>query len=399
MNSANKVIICFLGFDYLIPLFFHNLVATPTYAFINGVNFKTKLYSFIISSLTACFLFNKKIAAQHKQLKIKKPLPLLILALNLTVALVYFSNNLFGSRYIGGISNLPNFNLLTILSQICYEIASIDILLIIWTFLLLKTDDKVFTKRLSLQSVLFISGLNSALSFLYPISASIITRTKTNLVNQKNTFSLKRFIKILFLSFAFLAFGLIVKNRSLESNDITNYFSISYLIDRFSTHMYHFSSVCNIRNLNFQSEIETIKIIFISNIADRLNMLLYGIKIHKEDYQKSISGFFNFYFFNDELGAPPPGGSSIGLFATITLIFPFPFDLFVNLSFFVVLKLILVRLFANKQLCSWPMACAFAYGPLRIILDDPLGCFNPFEPVLLSFLIFFIFICKGFKKN
>jgi hypothetical protein len=123
-----------------------------------------------------------------------------------------------------------------------------------------------------------------------------------------------------------------------------------------------------------------------------------NLKTYKEDRDKSISGYFNYYFWNEKLGPSGPGGSSIGLFATMLLILPFKIVFFGNFFIFIIMKKYLVKVFNNYHYCSWLMAFSFAYGPLRIFTDDPLVWLNPFEPYLFFFLLF-LFLSKKIFTN
>lgn len=389
MNSANKVIICFLGFEYIFPFLLNPVVENPSYYYENSPQFQLKLIIFFIFAITPCFFFNKKVEAFQRP-KMNKKVLNIIFFINLCLIIFYFSNDLDGSRYFGGLSNQDKFSLMKGLAVILYEITSVNLLLLIWAFLILQGQKLLITRLISGQALFCISGLNSALTFLYPVYKNLRSKPK---INKKDTVYFKQTNLILFacISIIFFGTGLFFKTKSFNESDYKNYFSVNYLVDRFSTHLYHASNIIALQGGENRYKLDNIKSLFWKSITHRFDLICQS-NIYVKDYDKSISGYFNFEFFNRHHGKPPPGGSSIGFFATLCLFLPFPMSIFISLVFFLVLKIALTLVFKSLPSCNWPMACAFAYGPLRLFTDDPLLLFNPFEPLLISLLVFaFIF--------
>lgn len=398
MNSANKVIICFLGFEYIFPFLLNPVVENPSYYYHNSPQFQSKLIVFLIFAISSCFFFNKKAKAFQKP-KVNKKVLNNILIINLCLIIFYFSNDLGGSRYFGSLSNQDNFSFIKGLAVILYEITSVNLLLLIWAFIVLQGQKLLITKLISGQALLCISGLNAGLTFLYPVYENFKSKPK---INKKETgySKQKKLILLACIGIIFFGTGLFFKKKSFYESDLKNYFSINYLVDRFSTHLYHASNIIALQVGENKKELDNIKSIFWKSMTHRFDIICQR-NINVQDKNKSINGYFNFKFFNRHYGKPPPGGSSIGFFATICLFLPFPLSIFISFIFFLVLKNVLTLIFKNLPFCNWPMACAFAYGPLRLFTDDPLLLFNPFESLLISFVVF-VFIFKKlyiFKKT
>lgn len=392
MSSANKVIICFLGFEYIFPFLFNPVVKNALYYYQNSPQFQYQLFSFIILAVIPCFFFNKKNKIFIQPSLNKKVLNIIFFT-NLCIISFYFLNGLSGSRYFGGISERENFSLMQGIAQISFEIASINLLLLIWTFLILHKNKTLTTKYLSAQSVFFISGLNSGLTFFYPVYKNLFADHKNKLFYLK----LQNLGLLFVIGILFFVLGLFSKKKSFHCSDFQSYLSAIYLVDRFSTHLYHASSVIALQKSKEEQKLNHIRSLFLKSIKNRTD-IIRGKNHDLKDHEKSISGYFNFYFFNKKNGKPPPGGSSIGLFATLCLFLPFPISIFVGFLIFFLLKIVLTLIFKSLPFCNWLLACAFAYGPLRLFTDDPLLLFNPFEPLLISLLIF-SFICKRLYKK
>ena len=395
MSSANKVIVCFLGFEYIFPFLFSPVVKNALYYYQNSPQFQYQLFSFLILAVIPCFFFNKKNKILIQPSLNKKVLNI-ILFTNLCIISFYFLNDLSGSRYFGGISKRENFSLMQGIAQISSEIASINLLLLIWTFLILQKNKTLTTKCLSAQSVFFISGLNAGLTFFYPVYKNLFALKKKKLSNVK----LQNLVLFFVIGIIFFGTGLFSKKKSFHFSDFQSYLSANYLVDRFSSHLYHASNVIALQKSKNKQILNHIKSLFLKSIKNRID-IIKGKNNHLKDHEKSISGYFNFHFFNKDFGEPPPGGSSIGLFATLCLFLPFPISIFVGLLFFFLLKIVLTLIFKSLPFCNWLEACAFAYGPLRLFTDDPLLLLNPLEPLLISLLVF-LFICKRlfiFKKS
>lgn len=398
MNSANKVIVCFLGLEYIFPFVLNPFVKNPSYYFKNSPQFQYIFFTFLVVAIIPCFFFNKTTKAFKQPVWNQKVLKS-IFFINLCIITFYFLNDLSGSRYFEGISKRENFSLVQGIAQISFEIASINLLLLIWAFLILPGKRTQIAKFFSAQSVFFISGLNVGLAFLYPVFKNLIYVEKEN-KRGLCYFLLKKLMILSLIGIIFFGAGLFSKNKSCLASNFQNYLTTNYLIDRFSVHLYHASNVVSLRVGQNKKELDNVKSLFMKSIENR-NDLLNGKKNNLKDYEKSISGYFNFYFFNSDLGKAPGGGSSIGLLALLCLFLPFPSSMLIGLLVFFVLKKFLTLIFKSLPFCNWLMACAFAYGPLRLFTDDSLLLFNPFESLLISLLIFFFSLqmTLHFKKS
>jgi hypothetical protein len=355
--------------------------------------FSFLLFCFILSALLSTFFFNKKKIVTSTKMLIQKTYLKIFITTYCCFIFLYYYCGLAGSRYFGKMSELPNFNLIQFAAQISFEGFSLVIMLLLWFLLLSKKIFSGLQKKIAVLTIFSISGINSAISLMYPICKGLFFSSIKNNYQKKILRKIQKyFFVILFFPFLF-SLGLYLKGGQIILFSYKNYFSKEYLVDRFSTHLYHLSSVIHLRASKKHQEIKEIRQLYSINITNRYNLLMFNLKTFKEDRDKSISGYFNYYFWNKELGPPAPGGSSIGLFATMVLIFPFKFVFLVNFLIFITIKKCLVNVFKNYHHCSWLMAFAFAYGPLRIFTDDPLIWLNPFEPYLF-FLLFFLFLSK-----
>jgi len=392
INSANKVIIAFLLIEYLFPYFLNFYVKQPSYNYFQSQNFSFLFFCMILTANLPLFFCNREIVLDPLHLKIQKKYLVFFLISFGCVIFNYYVLGLAGSRYFGQMSELPSFNLIKAVAQILFESFSFCSMLLLWNSLLLKTRFYKIQKFLAFLSIFTISGINSALSLIYPIFKSFV-QSKKETQNLGISLVLKKFLLGIVIPPVFFFLGLTIKSGQESLFSLKNYFALEYLVDRFSTHLYHLSSVFYYRDKKENQKIEEIHQVYFSSISDRYKMVMSGRKTFKDDRDKSIAGYFNYHFWNAELGPPAPGGSSIGLFATLLLIFPLEIVFFAIFFIFLLIKKCLVKAFNKYPHCSWLMAFAFAYGPLRLFTDDPLICLNPFEPFIFSIFLF-LFILK-----
>jgi len=400
INSANKVIIAFLLIEYLLPYSLHSFVNDPSYMYYQNGRFSYLLLCFFLSAILPLFMFNrKKILAPSKFLINRKYLNFFIITY-CCVVFLYNLSGLTGSRYFGKMSELPNFNFIKVVTQISFEGVSLVIMLLLWSLLLSKNLFSAVQKKIAFLTIFSTSGINSAISSIYPICKGLLFRSTEKKLPKKNYWrNIKTLFFVVLIFFALFFLGLYIKSGQDSLPLYKNYFSKEYLVDRFSTHLYHLSSVIYLRASKKNHEIKEIYQVHLESIGDRYNLLMSNLKTFKEDRDKSISGYFNYYFSNEVLGPPGPGGSSIGLFATMVLIFPLKIVFFVNFLIFFIIKKCLIKVFKDYHYCSWLMAFSFAYGPLRIFTDDPLVWLNPFEPNLVFFMLFLFLYKKIFNNS
>ena len=393
INSANKVIIAFLLIEYLFPYFFHFYVQEPSYMYFESENFSFLFFCMILAAISPLFLCNRKIVIDQSHLEIRKNYLVFFIVSLCCVIFTYYSLGLAGSRYFGKMSELPSFNLQKAVAQILFEIFCYCNMLLIWALLLAKSRLVKLQNILAFLTISTINGINSAVSLIYPILKSLFSQRTIKIKFNKTFKNIVLVLLSILLFSALFVFGLFIKSGQDGLPSFKNYFSKEYLVDRFSTHLYHFSSVIWLRASEQNQEIEEIHQVYLLSIIDRYKLLMYNHRSFNDDRDKSIAGYFNYHFWNEALGPPGRGGSSIGLFATLFLIFPLKISFFATFFFFLAIKKCLVKVFYKYPHCSWLMAFAFAYGPLRIFTDDPLICLNPFEPVIFSIFLF-LFISK-----
>ena len=314
---------------------------------------------------------------------------------------IYYSLGRVGSRYMAAYTKGEDFKVVFALSDASFEIFQGIFILVVWSIVALRiihcSGFNNIIKSLLMQTAFYISGINTALVYIYPASKLISSFKKRKSMDKekKRKKSPKKILLYTGLFILLFCVGLFVKKGSSES--ISNYLNAHYIVDRFSTHIYHLSSILHIRESN-SPVLNKLKSMVWTPFYDRANLLFFGISKSKTDEEKSLAGYVNYEFSNSDAGSPAPGGSSLGLFASVSLFCPFPVNVCMVFCLFFFGKAFLKKLlFYLKEDLSWPGAFAFSYGPVRMITDDPFLLFNPLDTsfwILLIFSVLFMILVK-----
>lgn len=380
----------------------HWAVEIPTYNFYNGACFNLNIFLMLIAASIPILLINNNINSRRStSLYISAKVLNEFLLLSLINLAIYYSLGRVGSRYMAAYTKGEEVKVLFALSDASFEIFQGIFLLVVWSIVALRiihgTDFNNKIKSVLMQTAFYISGINTALVFIYPTSkliSSFKKRKSMDIAKKRHKSPIKI---LLFIGLFLLLFcvGLFVKKGTSES--ISNYFNAHYIVDRFSTHLYHLSSILHIRESN-SPVLNKLKSMVWTPFYDRANLLFFGVSKSKTDEEKSLAGYVNYQFYNSDAGSPAPGGSSLGLFASVSLFCPFPVNVCMVFCLFFFGKAFLKKLlFYFKEDLSWPGAFAFSYGPVRMITDDPFLLFNPLDTcfwILLIFTVLFMFLVK-----
>lgn len=330
---------------------------------------------------------------EEKKRKNKKQFILnTLFVLNLLFLIIFLDKNLFSYRYAKNLLEFSNHQIIILITIFLYEIMCGLNLLLSWTILLTKNNFKksLLQKVFSVSTAVSINGLNSALAFIYPTFQNIFSlkqqkEKKTSCINKKLLFA--------FFCFLLLFFGFFIKTNSVNYKNFIKYFTVNYLSDRLSTHLYITNYFFHLHyDDTRKSEINIFKKSIFRSFENRFYFLINKKEKFEEDQSKSLGGLINYKVANSKLGMPVAGGCSPGLFGISLIIFPL-FEaalavFIVSISF----KIVFLKIFTNKQSLNWIGAAAFAYGPLRLFTDDPVSILNPFESTPYIFILFGVII-------
>ena len=401
LTRGGKIFLAYLFITYIIPLAI-NLVYDSEPIFRLPINLEYILLAILLLIFVS---FSAIIAAKHtpnitpsKKGPIK-PLPkwfIVIFSLAvISVGYSIFSAGLSQWRYTTSISSnstvLYASLLQTIMPIMCFWILITDQQLI-----LSRSKSDMFVKGLIFLGLVFsINGFGSifntlffALVFLAPRSIMSLL-FKDSLNNNKFFRYLAIGIILPIVSIPLFMAGVYAKSGSSDDSDYSleemtlAHTGLNYLINRHSIHLSSLAASIedgpNLSNITIPIETATF----------RLNILT-GLDSGAQKPEVSSFSRLALLQFADYRFINPDGGSSPGLLASITMVFPF--QLSVILVFFVVfilIKLIDFILYRQPPL-SFIGALIFAYMPFRMITDSPFDLLIPGPIVIILISIFFL---------
>ncbi len=393
LSRGGKIFLAYLLIEYVIPLFLNLVYDTqPVFRMpIYSINVLFPLFFLILVSIIGVVAAQYTSTITPVQKGPIKPLPKWSIILISLVA-IYIG-------YIITVAELTQYRYSVSISDntaLIYA-ALIQLLMPAMSFWVLMTDHSlitswsvrnIFIKVIMLLGLIFsINGLGSifvtllfAIIFIAPNSILGLLFIKSVKLRKHFFSTILIFILLIFIAPPVIKIGEFAKTgNQVEVNEIlSTYAGFDYLVNRHSVHLSSLAA-----SIEDGPNSSNLSIPFDTTVY-RLKFLLGDPTAEKPE----ISTFsrLSLLQFADHKNINPKGGSSPGLFASLTMIFPFPLAaigvFFVTFIFIKLLDYILCR----QPPFSWIGAFIFAYIPFRYPTDSPLDLFIP-GPILIVLLL------------